>query len=162
MRYEEDFYGENRVQLQGEFLLLTGTWCVYQGSRGGGGLGGANLEIRNISLVLRWWWKTHTEPESLWAMVAITLRGIQPQEEGPRIWVVKGSFFLGPTGKDHETVSVEYSMTNRTRNQNLLLVRYMANGTTKGAKGWPTKTTATTNIPTRCLADCKYSLPFSR
>ena len=60
-----------------------------------GGLGAVNLELRNLSLILRWWWKIQTEKESLWASMAITLRGIHTRTDGIQIWGMKGSFFWG-------------------------------------------------------------------
>lgn len=41
-----------------------------------GGLGIADLELRNISLIIRWWWRLHADPDSLWALVATRLRSI--------------------------------------------------------------------------------------
>lgn len=58
-----------------------------------GGLGIPNLELRNIALLLRWWWKAYEEPETLWAMIATTLKWIGRYVNGPNYWEVRGSFF---------------------------------------------------------------------
>lgn len=58
-----------------------------------GGLGVADLELRNISLLLRWWWRLYSEPDSLWTEVATKIRWTGAYPEGPRLWAVNGSFF---------------------------------------------------------------------
>lgn len=68
-------------------------WDLVCTPRQWGGLGAVNLEFRNLSLVMRWWWKIQTEPEGLWAYTAITLRAVQMQTDGPLVWTAKGSFF---------------------------------------------------------------------
>lgn len=64
-----------------------------------GGMGVADLQIRNISLMLRWWWRLYHEPDSLWAMVATRIRGTGIYANGPRLWSVRGSFFWRQLGK---------------------------------------------------------------
>lgn len=57
------------------------------------GLGAPNLEIRNISLIIRWWWKAQTDPNCLWSEIIQRLHGNGIQQGGPRTWLVTGSFF---------------------------------------------------------------------
>lgn len=58
-----------------------------------GGLGISDLHLRNISLVLRWWWKSYDEPGSLWSMTVARIRTQQIHTIGPIIWSKRGSFF---------------------------------------------------------------------
>lgn len=58
-----------------------------------GGLGLPDLRLRNIALVLRWWWKCYGEPNSLWAVTVCRLRTQRIQVAGPAIWSKRGSYF---------------------------------------------------------------------
>lgn len=82
--------GQNRGAGTWYFLI---NWEVVCTPKHCGGMGAPNLEIQNISVVLRWWWKTQTESTSLWTTTIIKLRGIGIHEDGPKIWTVNGSFF---------------------------------------------------------------------
>lgn len=66
-----------------------------------GGLGIADLEIRNISLMIRWWWRLQADPNSLWAVVATRLRWIGNYANGPGLWALTGSFFWRQLIKVH-------------------------------------------------------------
>lgn len=39
-----------------------------------GGLGVTDLELRNISLLLRWWWKPYQQADGLWSVTVTQLR----------------------------------------------------------------------------------------
>lgn len=52
-----------------------------------------DLNLRNIALILRWWWKPYEEPNSMWAICISRLRTIIVQRPGLLIWAKKGSFF---------------------------------------------------------------------
>lgn len=58
-----------------------------------GGLGIPDLELRNTALLLRWWWRLYWDPDSLWAIVATKIRSKSTYANGPRLWVINGSFF---------------------------------------------------------------------
>lgn len=52
-----------------------------------------DLELRNISLILRWWWKPYADPNSMWSICISNLRAINLRQLGLLIWMKKGSFF---------------------------------------------------------------------
>lgn len=83
-------WGKGITNGKGMSLINWGAVCI---PRNHGGMGASNLELRNIALVLRWWWKAFTEPSSLWTSVATMLRGSALQTDGPKLWLVQGSFF---------------------------------------------------------------------
>lgn len=83
-------WGKGNTNEKGMSLINWGAVCI---PRSHGGMGASNLELRNIALVLRWWWKAYTEPSSLWTSVATMLRGSALQTDGPKMWLVQGSFF---------------------------------------------------------------------
>lgn len=58
-----------------------------------GGMGVAQMETRNEALVLRWWWKLHTEPQSLWSVFVARIHCFKTREGGPIICKIGGSFF---------------------------------------------------------------------
>ncbi|XP_078163498.1 uncharacterized protein LOC144558530 [Carex rostrata] len=58
-----------------------------------GGMGVPDLYIRNVSLILRWWWKAYGHEGSLWTSSIIRIRWQGAYHEGPRIWAKTGSFF---------------------------------------------------------------------
>lgn len=37
-------------------------------------LGIVDLELRNVALLLRWWWKLYNDSDSLWTIVIIRIR----------------------------------------------------------------------------------------
>lgn len=58
-----------------------------------GGMGVPDLQRRNEALLMRWWWKLYSEEDSLWTEVITKLRQVRPNQTGPKIWCVGGSFF---------------------------------------------------------------------
>lgn len=60
-------------------------------------MGISDLHIRNVSLMLRWWWKCHVREmdASIWTSLIIQIRGQGVQQGGPRIWMKSDSFFWG-------------------------------------------------------------------
>lgn len=60
-----------------------------------GGLGVPDLRLRNISLILRWWWKGYKERQSMWGSLIIKVRWQGVFTHGPTIWAKTGSFFWG-------------------------------------------------------------------
>lgn len=83
-------WGKSQVQGRGISLI---SWEVVSLPKSCGGLGVANLELRNKSLLLRWWWKATTQSESLWYSVIHMLKKNRPHQTHPKIWLVQGSFF---------------------------------------------------------------------
>ena len=55
----------------------------------------SDLELRNISLLLRWWWKSYKEPNSLWTVTVKNIRWQGNYHPGPMLWSSSGSFFWG-------------------------------------------------------------------
>lgn len=58
-----------------------------------GGLGLPDLRLRNLALILRWWWKCYEEPNSLWALTVCRIRTQRIHSTGPIIWSKRGSYF---------------------------------------------------------------------
>lgn len=58
-----------------------------------GGIGVSNLNLTNISLLLRWWWKAYHDQLSLWKMIVEKTRRKNPSELTPKFWLRTGSFF---------------------------------------------------------------------
>lgn len=60
-----------------------------------GGLGISDLYLRNISLLLRWWWKGYNEPLSMWTLMITKISWQGNFALGPALWSKQGSFFWG-------------------------------------------------------------------
>lgn len=58
-----------------------------------GGMGILDLEIQNKALLLRWWWKPHTDELSIWIEVVNILKVNANIQQGPKLWIAVGSFF---------------------------------------------------------------------
>lgn len=58
-----------------------------------GGLGISDLNIANISLLLRWWWKLYEDPQGLWTKTADIIRKKVVRNCLPKYWLIDGSFF---------------------------------------------------------------------
>ena len=74
-------------------------WTVVCTPKVWGGLGLSNLNLVNIALLLRWWWKAYHEPLCLWSMTVELLRRRGTAREGPKFWLITGSFFWGQLRK---------------------------------------------------------------
>ena len=83
-------WGSNRRQGNGISLC---NWYMAMVPKRYGGLGLPDLHLRNISLILRWWWKPYAEPDSMWAKCISKIRTNIVQHPGLLIWSKKGSFF---------------------------------------------------------------------
>ena len=57
-------WGKNEENKTGISLLNWGMVCL---PKEWGGMGVSNLRFRNISLLLRWWWKLYTNVTCLWS-----------------------------------------------------------------------------------------------
>lgn len=68
-------------------------WEIVCHPREYGGMGGANLMVRNKSLLLRWWWRMYRNPNSLWTQSVMQLYNLAKPPETHRIWMRHGSFF---------------------------------------------------------------------
>lgn len=68
-------------------------WAIACMTKQYGGLGVSNLNIANVALLLRWWWKPYNDPNCLWS-ITINLIGRKGRDlRGPKIWLASGSFF---------------------------------------------------------------------
>lgn len=56
-------------------------------------MGIINLHFQNISLLMRWWWRSYAEPQALWTETVTKLRWTGNYANGPNFWAVSGSFF---------------------------------------------------------------------
>lgn len=88
----------NEGPTQGVHLINWDAICL---PRIWGGLGIPDLECRNISLLLRWWWRLATDSDSLWSMVVMRIRWIGVYVNGPNLWASLGSFFWNQLIKIH-------------------------------------------------------------
>lgn len=68
-------------------------WEMVTISRQWGGMGLADLHKRNISLLLRWWWKGYTQPTCLWTITITMVNWQGVYRQGPMLWAKRGSFF---------------------------------------------------------------------
>ncbi|KAJ1697224.1 hypothetical protein LUZ63_005736 [Rhynchospora breviuscula] len=57
-----------------------------------GGFSLLDLRLHNISLLLRWWWRLHHHPDTLWSKTARRLFGKRDSNLPPLAWNKKGSF----------------------------------------------------------------------
>lgn len=83
-------WGKNDESQRG--ISLT-NWPMACNPRRFGGLGIANLNLVNITYLLRWWWKAYREEASLWTRIIHNLRRKRPLIQGPQFWTKAGSFF---------------------------------------------------------------------
>lgn len=51
--------------------------------------------MRNIALLLRWWWKGYNDPTGLWGATICVIRWQGFFQPGPFLWSKQGSFFWG-------------------------------------------------------------------
>lgn len=58
-----------------------------------GGIGISNLNITNISLLMRCLWKLYDDPHSLWTRVINSIHRRHVRDSRVRIWLKEGSFF---------------------------------------------------------------------
>lgn len=86
-KIRRDFLWRQSEDRRGISLLNWDAVCLPKEN---GGLGGANLKLRNWALLLRWWWRLYKQPDSMWGQTIIAIRSF-PQL--PRIWIQQGSFF---------------------------------------------------------------------
>lgn len=77
---------------RGISLCNWGTVCL---PKKWGGLGLSDLYLRNISLLLRWWWKGYKEPQSMWTLLITRISWQGIFVSGPKLWSQQGSFFWG-------------------------------------------------------------------
>ena len=79
-----------------------------------GGLGAANLVIRNKALLLRWWWRVYKTTECLWAQTVSQLYNLTTSAQSHQIWKREGSFFWSQLQKIRPLfdMSVRWSIGN--------------------------------------------------
>ena len=85
-------WGQNEDKRVGISLINWDTVCL---PKEWGGLGVSNLRLRNISLLLRWWWRLYTNPNCLWTEKVVALKKKPDAQDGTRRWIYSGSFFWG-------------------------------------------------------------------
>lgn len=83
-------WGKNDSDSSGFSLVNWDLACL---PRRLGGLGIANLRIRNTALLLRWWWTLYRNREALWTITITRIRQTATYAGGPKIWSLAGSFF---------------------------------------------------------------------
>lgn len=85
-------WGKSTNQVRGISLC---NWPLVCLPKPWGGLGLLDLELRNISLLMRWWWKGYKEPTSLWTVTITNIHCNGANLNGPMLWTSTGSFFWG-------------------------------------------------------------------
>lgn len=83
--------------LMGGFSLTN--WAAVCIPRNFGGFGVSNLNLANIALLLRWWWKAYQDSEGLWSVTVTKLKRKGANGTVPRFWLVTGSLFWGQLKK---------------------------------------------------------------
>lgn len=68
-------------------------WVLTSTPKQWGGMGISDLHVRNVCLLLRWWWKGYTDSDSIWTLYICIIRWQGFYVHGPRIWSIRGSFF---------------------------------------------------------------------
>ncbi|KAJ4785579.1 RNA-directed DNA polymerase (reverse transcriptase)-related family protein [Rhynchospora pubera] len=58
-----------------------------------GGFGLRNLQLQNITLLIRWWWRLYGIEDSIWAQIAGLIYKRAGPLVGPMMWISAGSFF---------------------------------------------------------------------
>lgn len=86
-----------------------------------GGLGIRNLEIQNISLLLRWWWRLYQQNESV-EVLGIKAAGACKQRRGSHCVVEKRVVLLGSITQFKESVSFKHKVEYRGCQLYFLLV----------------------------------------
>lgn len=56
-------------------------------------MGFSDLTTQNVALLLRWWWRIYTSPNSIWSQFSKLIYGRRATTTGPRVWVLRGSYF---------------------------------------------------------------------
>lgn len=56
-------------------------------------MGIPDMHLRNISLIMRWWWKLYNEPDSIWTVLISRIRWQGAYTLGLLLWSKQGSFF---------------------------------------------------------------------
>lgn len=75
----------------GKNVISLINWGAVCTPREYGGLGIIDLDLQNISLLLRWWWRPNSQPSALWTETVIRIRVMVSQ--GRNRWIMGGSFF---------------------------------------------------------------------
>lgn len=83
-------WGKKTTQVRGISLCNWQKVCL---SVEWGGMGVPDLALRNISLLLRWWWKGYNNRDSMWGSLLIKIRWQGDFTHGPALWARTGSFF---------------------------------------------------------------------
>ncbi|KAJ3708782.1 hypothetical protein LUZ61_012487 [Rhynchospora tenuis] len=58
-----------------------------------GGLGVPDLQLMNVALLLKWWWRLYRNKNSLWSYFASKIFSKHVGNDSPLVWKKEGSFF---------------------------------------------------------------------
>lgn len=58
-----------------------------------GGMGIHDLEVHNTALLLCWWRRAYAKEDCLWTVTITALKSTGNYSNGPKFWLVEGSFF---------------------------------------------------------------------
>lgn len=81
-------WGRNQGSPKGMSLINWDTVCM---PREFGGMGLLDINLQNISLLLRWWWRPNTEPSAMWTDIITRIR--ITTSGGVSRWISGGTFF---------------------------------------------------------------------
>lgn len=82
-------WGENDHITNGVSLI---NWASVCTPKQWGGMGVSSLKYRNISLMLRWWWRAYDQPNSLSGVTITVLKSVR-YKGGPRFRSSLALFF---------------------------------------------------------------------
>ncbi|KAJ3704486.1 hypothetical protein LUZ61_008191 [Rhynchospora tenuis] len=68
-------------------------WNLIYTSKDYGGWGLPDLKLKNIAMLLRWWWHLYSENASIWKSTATLLFSRRDSTIPPLRWIKQGSFF---------------------------------------------------------------------
>jgi hypothetical protein len=71
--------------------LLTGKQPAFP--KKWGGIGFKELKLHNTAILIRWWWRAHSNPDSLATTVLTTIYFSHSHSNGPPCWKKPCSFF---------------------------------------------------------------------
>lgn len=83
-------WGKNAGDARGISLI---NWETTILPKKWGGMGLRNIELQNISLLLRWLWQLYQDQSSIWKYWALRLCERANGQDGPMLWLRQGSFF---------------------------------------------------------------------
>lgn len=114
-----------------------------------GGMGMQDLQLHNIALLIRWWWRAYTNPDCLWTVIITKISWTGIYAEGPDFWSVLGTFFWKNWLQIFAAVYEMYNLDCGERGKHIL-VQPLARNTSYWYLRGRAEAKTTKNIPERC------------